>query len=74
MLSRWLAFWTLLHAVASFTSGQAQDNDNVAPLVLPPLKALPSSSFRGPFGQDSEITGFQVTGQAFVDPDRQSHV
>lgn len=49
---------------AKAEEGVPNEEEVVAPLVLPEVKALPAYSFRGPFPEGAKIGGFEVTGQA----------
>ena len=51
--------------------GQEADgssHDDVPPLILPPLRPLPESSFRGPFADDLQVPHFEASGQTLVVP------
>lgn len=53
-----------LTSLAQAQHDAGQNDEPVAPLVLPEVKALPAYSFRGPFPEGTKIGGFEVTGQA----------
>ena len=59
---------TLMIQVKGQEADGSGSHDDVPPLILPPLRPLPESSFRGPFADDLQVPHFEASGQTLVVP------
>lgn len=64
LLQSCIALLLCIGLLAQAQHDTSNEDEVVAPLVLPEVKALPAYSFRGPFPEGAKIGGFEVTGQA----------